>query len=144
MAEELAEFLLEGASVGIDHYEKVVDPLKKHAKKIISRSRGRNERNRYSSDESDYEDDRPRRSYNDQYIPSRSDRRSGGGEPVRIVEEYERRRGRTLSSGGDPYSGGKPYQRCKTELIPLFFSFFFSVSVVLSQSWLLMSDFRRS
>lgn len=129
MAEELTELMLEGASVGIDHYEKVVDPLKKHAKKIISgRSRGRNERNRYSSDESDYEDDRHRRSYNDQYVVSRSDRRSGGGEPVRIVEEYERRRGRTLSTGGDPYSGGKPYQRCKSDRInpSLFILFFFS------------------
>lgn len=143
MAEELTELMLEGASVGIDHYEKVVDPLKKHAKRIISsRSRRRNERNRSSSDESDYEDDRPRRRYNDQYILSRSDRRSGGREPVRIVEEYERRRGRTLSTGGDPYSGGKPYQRCKTELTPLFFFFFFSLnSVVLSQPWLLISDF---
>lgn len=127
MAEDFTELMLEGASVGINHYEKVVDPFKKHAKKIISgRSRGRNERNRSSSDDSDYEDDRPRRSYNDQYIPSRSDRRSGGGGPVRIVEEYERRRGRTLSTGGDPYSGGKPGPRCKTELTPLFFFFFFS------------------
>lgn len=126
MAEDFTELILEGASVGIDNYEKVVDPLKKHAKKIISgRSRGRKERNRSSSDESDYEDDRSRRSYNDQYIPSRSDRRSGGGKPVRIVEEYERRRGRTLSTGGDPYSGGKPDSRCKTESTPLFFFLFF-------------------
>lgn len=127
MAEDLTELMLEGASVGINHYEKVVDPLKKHAKKIISgRSRRRNERNRSSSDESDYEDDRPRRSYNDQYISSRSDRRSEGGGPVRIVEEYERRRGRTLSTGGDPYSRGKPDPRCKIELNPSLFSFFFS------------------
>lgn len=127
MAEDFTELMLEGASVGINHYEKVVDPFKKHAKKIISgRSRRRNERNRSSSDESDYEDDRPRRTYNDQYISSRSDRRSGGGGPVRIVEEYERRRGRTLSTGGDPYSEGKPDPRCKTESTPLFFFFFFS------------------
>lgn len=132
MAEDFTELMLEGASVGIDHYEKVVDPLKKHAKKIISgRSRRRNERNRSSSDESDYEDDRPRRSYNDQYTPSRSDRRSGGGGPVRIVEEYERRRGRTLSTGGDPYSGGKPDPRCKNRINPsLSFYPFFLISVV--------------
>lgn len=117
MAEDFTELMLEGASAGINHYEKVVDPLKKHAKKIItSRSRRRNEQYRSSSDESDYEDDRPHRSYNDRYTPSpRSDRRSGGGGPVRIVEEYERRRGRTLSTGGDPYTGGKPDPRCKTE-----------------------------
>lgn len=128
MAEDFTELILEGASVGIDHYEKVVDPFKKHAKKIISRSRSRrrNERDRSSSDESDY-DDRPRRSYNDQYISSsRSDRRSGTGGPVRIVEEYERRRGRTLSTGGDPYPGGKPDPRCNTELSALFFFPFFS------------------
>lgn len=142
MAEDFTELMLEGASVGIDHYEKVVDPLKKHAKRIISgRSRRRNERNRSSSDESDYEDDRPRRSYNDQYRPSTSDRRSGGGGPVRIVEEYERRRGRTLSTGGDPYSEGKPDQRCKMEFTPLFS---FLISAVLSQPWLLMSVIRRS
>lgn len=116
MADDFAELMLEGASAGIDHYEKVVDPLKKHAKRFVtSRSRRRNERNRSSSDEFDDDDDdgRPRRRYNDRYTPSRSDRRSGGGAPVRVVEEYERRRGRTLSTGADPYSGGRPGPRCK-------------------------------
>lgn len=148
MADDFTELILEGASAGINHYEKVVDPFKKHAKKIISgRSRRRNERYRSSSDESDYEDDRPRRSYSDRYTPSsRSDRRSGGGGPVRIVEEYERKRGRTLSTGGDPYSGRKPDPQCKTESSLFFFfsSFFFMLSVVLPQLWLLTSDCRRS
>lgn len=136
MPGDFTELMLEGASAGIDNYEKVVDPLKKHAKKIMSgRSRRRNERHRSSSDESDYEDDRPRRTYNDQYTPSsRSDRRSGGGGPVRIVEEYEQRRGRTLSTGGDPYSGGKPDPLCTAESTPLFF-YLFLPSVTFSQTW---------
>lgn len=125
MAEDFAELMLEGASAGINHYEKVIDPLKKHARKVVaSRSRRRNERNR-SSDESDYEVDDPRRNYSNRYPPSsRSDCRSGGGAPVRVVEEYERRRGRTLSTGGDPYYGGRPESRCKKKkkIINLFFS----------------------
>lgn len=125
MAEDFAELMLEGASAGINHYEKVVDPLKKHAKRIVtSRSRRRNERYRSSEEESDdYDDGRPRRRYDDRYTPySRSDRRSGGGGPVRIVEEYERRRGRTLSTGGDPYYGGRPDPQCTKGLIHLSFS----------------------
>lgn len=135
MADDFAELVLEGASVGIDHYEKVVDPFKKHAKRIVTgRSRRRNERNRSSSDEYDDDDDddgRPLRRYDDRYTPSsRSDRRSGGGAPVRIVEEYERRRGRTLSTGGDPYYGGRPGPRCKKNYPSL---------PPLSKRWLLTS-----
>ena len=143
MADDFAELMLEGASAGIDHYEKVVDPLKKHAKRLVSsRSRRRNERNRISSDESDYDDDDgpPRRRYNDRYTPSsRSDRRSGGGAPVRIVEEYERRRGRTLSTGDDPYHGGRPGPQCRKEsFTPSPFP------LVLFKPWPLTSHCRRS
>lgn len=120
MAEDFAELMLEGASAGINHYEKVVDPLKKHVKRIASsRSRRRNERYRSSSDEFDDDDEddiRPRRRYDDRYTPSsRSDRRSGGGGPVRIVEEYERKRGRRLSTGGDPYYEKRPGPQCTNE-----------------------------
>lgn len=148
MAEDFAELMLEGASAGINHYEKIVDPLKKHVKRIASsRSRQRNERYRYTSDESDDDDDdgRPRRRYDDRYTPSsRSDpdHRSGGGEPVRVVEEYERIRGRRLSTGGDPHYGKTADPRCMYMEKDSFF--IFSFHLVLFKPWQLISACRRS
>ncbi len=109
MAEDFTELMLEGATAGIDHYEKVTDPLKKHVKKITSYRRRdrRDEGTDYYSD--DYSDDPEptRRSTADQVRP-RPDRLSGGGDRRYVVEEYERRRGRTLSTGADPYGGRGP------------------------------------
>lgn len=116
--DDFAELAMEGASAGIENYEKVYDPLKEKAKKLpnpIKSIRG-GQQNR---DQYDDNDDESYDSYDDYHSPRRTytdrdggrrhrDSRSGG---AYVEESYERRSGRAKSTGRDGIGGGRGLDR---------------------------------
>lgn len=123
--DDFAELALEGASTGIDNYEKVVDPLKEKVKQLpnpIKKYRG-GQQDRDHYDDDDESDD----SYDDYHSPRRSRTDRGGrdrhrdsrGGGVYVEESYERRSGRAKSAGRDGPRGGRGldrHGRSKSEL----------------------------
>lgn len=111
--DDFAELALEGASTGIDNYERVYDPLRDRAKKIPNPVKkywkGQNDRDRYDDDDQSYDsyDDyhSPRRGQTDRSRAHRHRESRGGG--VYIEESYERRSGRAKSTGRDGHGGGR-------------------------------------
>ena len=112
MADDAIELILEGASAGIDNYEKVVDPVKDRVKRlpnpVKSFRRDRNGRE-VEYDDDDDDDDSPSPRYSDRRV-SRQDRTSRGGEEY-VEESYERRMGRARSTGRDGRHGGRGLDR---------------------------------
>lgn len=117
--DDFAELAFEGASAGIDNYEKVYDPLKEKAKKLpnpIKKSRGgQQNRDQYDDDDDDasydsYDDyHSPRRTYTDRDGGRRHRDSRGGG--AYVEESYERRSGRAKSTGRDGIGGGRGLDR---------------------------------
>ena len=94
--DDMTELALEGASTGIDHYEKVYDPLKAQVKRLPNPLRKSRTQQYDSDDDQDYYDP-PRRSNTE-----RVSRRSQGPRAGEYVEEtYERKSGRAKSTGRD-------------------------------------------
>lgn len=106
MADDLYELVLEGASTGIDHYEKVYDPLKERVKKLPNPIKSiRRGRDGQQEDYDDYGDDESPPPDNPDRRLARQPRSSRAGEGY-IDESYERRMGRARSTGRDAYQGG--------------------------------------
>lgn len=105
MADDAIELLLEGASTGIENFEKVYDPLKSQAKKLPNPvkafRRDRNGREIEVNSDDDYYSPPPSNSDRRASRQNRSSR--GGGEY--IEESYERRMGRARSTGRDGHGG---------------------------------------
>lgn len=111
---DFAELALEGATAGIENYEKVYDPLKEKVKKlpnpIKSFRSGQHDRDQYDDDDNEaydsYDDYRsPRRSHTDRGDRDHHrDSRGGGGY---VEESYERRSGRAKSTDRDGHRGAR-------------------------------------
>lgn len=121
--EDFVELAFEGASTGVDHYEKVYDPLKEKAKKLPNPvkklRRGQIGRDQYDDDDGSYDSDdeyrSPRRTNTDRGGGRRQrDSRGGGGY---VEESYERRSGRAKSTGRDGGRGLRRDGRSKSQLI---------------------------
>ena len=129
--DDFAELALEGASTGVDHFEKVYDPLKDQAKKLqnpVKKLRGKSDQDqgqeedpydyydkqrRSNTDRDRYGSTRDRGSADDDYEHdsvrrSNTDRRGSRRDRVRdgyVEETYERRSSRAKSAGRDGYHG---------------------------------------
>ncbi|MCJ1468815.1 Serine/arginine repetitive matrix protein 2 [Pseudocyphellaria aurata] len=115
--DDFAELALEGASTGIENYEKVYDSLRDKAQKMPNPIKkywnGQNDRDQYKDDDQSYD------SYDDYHSPrhGQTDRsrvhrhRQSRGGNVYIEESYERRSGRAKSTGRDGLGGGRGTDR---------------------------------
>lgn len=117
-ADEFAELVLEGASYGIDNYEKVYEPLKTRVKTmpnpITKFSKSRSQDQSGPGDDYDDYDNYPSRSPNVDRRMSRRDNGRGSGGGSRggdgaggyVKETLYRESGRAKSAGRDGYIGG--------------------------------------
>lgn len=129
--DDLTELTLEGASAGIDNYEKLYEPLKDKAKKIpnpIKQIRSQPDQPQMQDQDLDDHYDPPPRSYTDRdrrgsirdrearggkdnyeydLVRRSTDRRGSKGHRDTYVEEtYEKRSSRAKSAGRDGNIGG--------------------------------------
>ena len=116
-ADEFAELALEGASFGIDNYERVYEPLKARVKTMpnpiskFSKSRSQ-DRSRKDDPYDDYDDYSARSPNVDRRMSRRDNGRgnsggnSGGAGGGYVKETFYRESGRAKSAGRDGYSGG--------------------------------------
>ena len=100
--DDIAELALEGATAGIENFEKVYDPLKARVKNMHNPIRQFSTRR--NDDRSGYRDE-----YDDDHDDRRGSRRESDrrGDPARgyVKETYYRESGRAKSAGRYGYNG---------------------------------------
>lgn len=107
--DDMAELALEGATKGIDNYEKVYDPLKARVQNMHNPMRrfSKPDQSRYRDE---YDDEPPSTASVDRRSSRQENGRSGNGRSVNngrgyVKETYYRESGRAKSAGRDGYNG---------------------------------------